>query len=389
MSSISPDRDLDEPKVGSDAVLRVADLDDLIDVLANAGYTVEGPVVRDGAVVSGTLRAAADLPRGVRDQQTAGHYRLHESDDDELFGWAVGPQSWKPAFFPAHQEVWRAVVVDGHVTIRPSASTPAPRALIGVRPCDVAALGVLDRVLAEGAYPDPSYVDRREGTFVVVVECGRPAATCFCLAMATGPGATGGYDLALTELVDPGNHRFYVRVGTARGAEVLARVRHEAATAADRDGRGTVVAAAEERLSQRQPPPEVRHLLGRHLDPERWLDVAGRCLSCGNCTLVCPTCFCSDVRDVSDIAGTLRRERTWASCFDLDHSYLHGGAVRASAASRYRQWLTHKFSTWWDQFDTSGCVGCGRCVTWCPGEIDVVDETLELARFDAVSQVQS
>jgi ferredoxin len=123
-------------------------------------------------------------------------------------------------------------------------------------------------------------------------------------------------------------------------------------------------------------------LLARNLEHPRWEEVAKRCLSCGNCTLVCPTCFCSDVSDVSDVSGTVERQRRWASCFDLDHSYLHGGPVRLTTASRYRQWLTHKLSTWWDQFDESGCVGCGRCLTWCPVGIDLTEEAAAIRAAD-------
>jgi ferredoxin len=115
------------------------------------------------------------------------------------------------------------------------------------------------------------------------------------------------------------------------------------------------------------------------LGSARWDEVATRCLGCGNCTMVCPTCFCSSVHDVTDLAapaGEVRvtREQRWDSCFSLDHSFVHGGPVRSTLADRYRQWLTHKLSTWWDQFGRSGCVGCGRCITWCPVGIDIVEE---------------
>jgi ferredoxin len=123
-------------------------------------------------------------------------------------------------------------------------------------------------------------------------------------------------------------------------------------------------------------------LLARNLDHPRWDEVAERCLACGNCTLVCPTCFCSDVRDKTTLTGEIRRERSWASCFDLEHSYLHGGPVRATTSSRYRQWLTHKLSTWWDQFGTSGCVGCGRCIAWCPVGIDLTEEAAAIRSTD-------
>ena len=369
-------------RIGDEAVISVDGLEALLTALAGLGYETKGPVVRDGAIMPGPVQRVADLPVGTHDAQAPGRYRLEQGDDDAVFAWAVGPGSWKAEFFPPTQEVWRSTV-DGDVV---STTVPdvemAPLAVIGARPCELAALDVLDRVLLEGAFPAPRYAARRVGTFVVVAECGSPAGTCFCVSMGTGPGAESGFDLALTELDDGDGHRFVVRVGTDRGADVLARVPVSPATAADLAGRDRVISSAEAAVGRRLETDGLAELLDRNLDHPRWDEVADRCLACGNCTLVCPTCFCSDVSDTTDLAGEVERRRTWASCFDLDHSYLHGGPVRSSTSSRYRQWLTHKLSTWWDQFDTSGCIGCGRCIAWCPVGIDLTEEAAAIRDSD-------
>ena len=120
---------------------------------------------------------------------------------------------------------------------------------------------------------------------------------------------------------------------------------------------------------------DIRELLYRNYEHPRWDEVAERCLACGNCTMVCPTCFCTTVEDVTDLAGEhVERHQRWDSCFTIDYSHIHGGAVRGSTRSRYRQWMTHKLATWIDQFGSSGCVGCGRCITWCPVGIDITEE---------------
>jgi Fe-S-cluster-containing hydrogenase component 2 len=120
---------------------------------------------------------------------------------------------------------------------------------------------------------------------------------------------------------------------------------------------------------------DIKDLLYRNLEHPRWDEVAARCLSCANCTMVCPTCFCTTVEDTSDLAGReTTHQRRWDSCFTTDFSYISGGSIRQSGKARYRQWMTHKLASWIDQFGTSGCVGCGRCITWCPVSIDITEE---------------
>ena len=367
--------------VVEDAVIDRDGLDALIGVLRSRGLRAVGPVVRDAAIVHGEVAGVGDLPAGWHDHQEPGRYRLEQGEGPELFSWAVGPASWKSEFFAPEETVWRASVADGQVTLSEPDDPARPVAIIGARPCELTALGVLDRVLRDGAFPDDRYAARRHGAFVLAAECGTPAGTCFCTSMGTGPSARAGYDLALTELLD-GGHRFYVQVGSPAGAEVLAQVPHRPAGDGERAGRQEVLARAEERMGRSLDTEGLPGLLARNLEHPRWAEVAERCLSCGNCTLVCPTCFCSDVKDVSDVSGTVERQRRWASCFDLDHSYLHGGAVRPTTSSRYRQWMTHKLSTWWDQFDESGCVGCGRCIAWCPVGIDITEEAAAIRATD-------
>ena len=377
--------------LGDDAVIDRHGFDVLLEVLRGRGLRTMGPVVRDGAIVHGELATTSDLPVGWHDHTEPGKYRLTQDGSSELFGWAVGPASWKSEFFVPAETVWRAAVEGGEVALFEPRDEALPVAVIGARPCEVAALGTLDRVLRDGEVSDDRYAARREGAFIVAAECGTPSSTCFCASMGTGPGADAGYDLALTELAGPvdADRTYYVRVGSVAGAEVLAQVPHGAADDTVRSGRRAVVDGASERMGRSLDTEGLPGLLARNLDHPRWGEVAERCLSCGNCTLVCPTCFCSDVKDVTDVNGTVERQRRWSSCFDLEHSYLHGGSVRPTTSSRYRQWMTHKLSTWWDQFDESGCVGCGRCIAWCPVGIDITEEAAAIRATDGASIVDT
>jgi ferredoxin len=366
-------------------VLDVDGLQRLIEVLAQQGWQVIGPTVRDGAIVPGPIAGVADLPRGVGDSQQPARYRLVDRDDAALFGYASPATSFKPVLFPPKHLIWRGSRRgDGFDVAAPDDPPPA-RALIGVRSCDLAAIRVHDRVLAQrwGNRParDVDYAAARGATFIVAVACGTPADTCFCTSMATGPGPGEGYDLALTEILDEDGHEFVVQVGSEQGAQVLADVPSRAGEAADEQRAQQVVDTAAGAIERRLRTDGLPALLDDEVEHPQWEDVAQRCLACGNCTAVCPTCFCTSVEDVSDLSGdNAERWRVWDSCFTAGFSYVHGGPVRSSTASRYRQWLTHKLGTWQAQFDTSGCVGCGRCLTWCPVGIDITAEAAALQR---------
>jgi ferredoxin len=364
------------------AVLAPDALDLLVGTLHERGYRVLGPKVRDGAITYDDLAAASELPIGWGDVQEPGAYRLRERGDQARFGYAVGPHSWKQFLLPARLRLWRARRDGDGFEPEAAGEDQTPLALVGVRGCELAAIAVQDRVLTGGSYVDSDYARRREHAFIVAVDCFEPAATCFCTSMGTGPGVEGAYDIALNEILE-GEHRFLARAGTPRGAELLAELPTRAAVSADAEAASAAVAAAAERMQRSVQTGDLRDLLARNLENPRWDEVAERCLTCGNCTMVCPTCFCTSVEEVSDLAGTeVERVRLWESCFVVDHSFLHGGSVRRSGRSRYRQWLTHKFGTWHDQFDSSGCVGCGRCITWCPVGIDVTEELAAIRSSD-------
>jgi len=372
-------------------VTEPAGLQTLIDVLHRRGYTVIGPAVRDGVIVNAEIHTIDDLPRGWGDDQQAGHYRLRRRGDDALFGFAAAAQSAKPVFFPAASLVWSGRLTADGLPVDDSSpdsqpETAAPYALLGIRSCDLSALAVHDRILGERASVDDGYVRRRRGAFIVAVACSDPGATCFCASMGTGPRPESHFDLRLTELIDQTQHRFVIEASGERGEQVLAELPGERPDAKTLSDAEFVSAAARGRMGRALQTNGLREALYAGVNSPVWDDVAARCLSCANCTLVCPTCFCSSTADVTDLtATTVERRRVWASCFTSDFSYLHGGVVRRSTASRYRQWMTHKFASWVDQFGVPGCVGCGRCITWCPAGIDVTEEAAKLHADPAVA----
>jgi len=358
-------------------LLDAADLGRLITALQTRGFEVIGPQLRDGAVVYDTLEKAEDLPAGWVDEQAPGRYRATKNGSTAFFGYVSGAQSWK-RFLHEPQARLAQIERDGtelKILNNGDGARPRKYALLGVRACELAAIGLQDRVLIEDKYRDPLYAARRQGSFLIVVQCTRVASTCFCTSMNTGPKAGQGFDLAFTELIDEEGHRFVVETGTDAGSEILSELKpHKALVKTVKQAEAAVEAAAAS-ITKKLDTSGVKELLYQNFEHSEWDNVAKRCLNCGNCTLACPTCFCSTVEDTSDVGLTkAERWRRWDSCFVQSFSYIHGGSVRMSPKSRYRQWLTHKLAAWVDQFGSSGCVGCGRCITWCPVGIDITEE---------------
>ena len=343
----------------------------LFSLLRERGYTVIGPTVDQKAIIYAEVRSIDDLPRGFTEEQSPGKYRLKQREDDALFGYVVGPHSWKQYLFPPQATITKAKQTDKGWQFQTVEDDPPKYAFLGVRACELAAMRVQDRVFLSGTYVDPIYQRRRNDAFIIAVNCTQAAPTCFCTSMDTGPRCTSGFDLALTELPTG----FVIESATAEGAEIIAALETDAVTIQHLQAAQAVRHQAVAQIERKLDTTDIRETLLSNLDHPRWDDVAQRCLSCANCTMVCPTCFCNSVDEVSDLSGdNVRRERSWDSCFNVGFSYMNGGNVRDNIRSRYRQWLTHKLASWIDQFGTSGCVGCGRCITWCPVGIDLTEE---------------
>ncbi len=367
------------PGAGTRWVLPRARFGEFLDALRALGYRIVGPTVRDSAIVYGPIETEADLPVGWTDRQEAGTYRLERRTDEALFGYNVGPHSWKKYLFPSRERMLTATRDGGSFTTRAEKPDASPTAYLGVRGCELAAIHVQDRVFTGGPYVDPGYAARRARTLLIAVQCTQAGATCFCTSMGTGPAAGPGFDLALTEIVDGPDHRFLVEVGTEEGAEVLVPLALDPATADLGELARARVDRAARSMGRELDARGIRELLLGRLEHEEWAKVGERCLACTNCTMVCPTCFCHATEEVPSLDGAqVERWRRWDSCFNVPFSELHGGSVRSGIPARYRQWMVHKLATWFDQFGSSGCVGCGRCITWCPVGIDLTAEARAL-----------
>lgn len=356
-------------------VVERADFGRLFDILRDHGYCVIGPTIRDNSIIYDTLESVDNLPIGYTDIQESGVYRLQRRMDDALFGYTVGPQSWKKYLHPSRLRLWQAdrTPVGIHVTQEPH--NAQKYAFLGVRACEIEAIAIQDTVFLGGTYVDSAYQTRREHICVIAVNCGEAGGTCFCTSMQTGPKVTHGYDLNLTEILDEGRHYFLMESGSDLGDALLADLPHRPADEADVQISERIIAATAASMGRHMDTAGVADVLRQNLEHPNWDIVADRCLACGNCTMVCPTCFCVGMEEHTDLSGAhTERWRRWDSCFTVEYSHIAGGSIRPSTKSRYRQWLTHKLATWQEQFGASGCVGCGRCITWCPAKIDITEE---------------
>ncbi len=354
--------------------LDAAALGQLIELLRSHGYEVNGPVKSGPALRLAPISTASDLPAGVDSDSSPGRYRLAKASDGRIFG--AGPLADPAKRFLHVPEARLASAQKENGAFRILHDTPpAPKiALFGIRPCDVAGIARMDRVLMKDRFADSQYQARREQTLIIAANCVRSASTCFCASMDTGPRSSSGFDIVLTEHLN-GRLEYLAESGSAKGAAILAELKAPPATPEFVRACHAQCDAAAAQQTRSVEYKKARQVILRHFDHPRWEETGKRCLACGNCTMACPTCFCVNTKDRSspDLSHA-ERWRLWDSCFTQAFSYIHGGSVRTSIKSRYRQWLSHKLAHWQDQFGETGCVGCGRCITWCPAGIDITEE---------------
>ena len=340
-------------------------IEPLVHLLLERGHTVVAPIERDRVITLAEISSPDQLASGWGDEQSPGRYRATPGGTT-MFGHAAPNLPWRRWLRPA-DEVTVRVRRDGDGLAIEPVPPVAPLAFVGIQACDLAALARLETVFAH----DATFQARRDRLVVVAAACTDPASTCFCASMGTGPTPGAGADVVLRELDDG---TLLASTPTAHGVGLIDELGSLPFADDDQIAAADARIAVGEARQSRRLDPSTLSAAAASPESAAWERIADRCLTCGNCTLVCPTCFCTSVVDSTSLDGQVfeRRERP-DSCFGLDFSYVFGGAVRASAASRYRQWYLHKLVTWHDQFGESGCVGCGRCITWCPTGIDITE----------------
>lgn len=368
----------------SKKTLSVADLAKLLTKLIELGFIVIGPKVKDDAIILDQIMGIDELACGYQDRQKAGSYTLEKTAQPTFFGYAVGPHSIKNILHPSQRRIWQAYKNDDTSFSIVKESLPEQKiALVGIRSCDIEAIKVLDRVFLKSGFINDHYKALRDNLLIISATCSKPSSVCFCTSMGHGP-RPDSFDINLTEIYQDNNPIFVAHSRSEKGFTILKSLDFTNTTSDECDEEEKIYQNAVKNITKTMPTQNLAQFLSTTYNYAHWDEVASRCLACGNCTMVCPTCFCTTVTDHSDLTGShSERWLWWDSCYTNDFSYIHGGSVRKTIKSRYRQWLTHKLSTWHEQFGTSGCVGCGRCIVWCPVAIDITEEVKALQKEGA------
>ena len=368
-------------------IIDIHEFDNLISKLKEKGYITVGPTIQNGAIIYSEINSSSDLPIGFTDTQKPGFYRLEKTDNNAFFNFVVGPQSWKKFLYPSIQKLFTAYYKNNKLEIEKPEPPANKYAFIGVRSCEINSIEIQDRVFFGGEYQNSNYKTLRKNSLIVAVNCSKAEENCFCTSMGTGPEVKSGYDILLTEIINEKEHYFLIETGSERGEEIVNDLNTREASESELSKKNQVIQKTISQIQKHLDTENLKDILLKNLESPLWDEVAKRCLACGNCTMVCPTCFCMTIEDYTDLMKTkAERIQKWDSCFTLEYSYIHGGSIRVSIGSRYRQWLTHKLASWHEQFGTSGCVGCGRCITWCPVGIDITEEATKIKK---VSQYQT
>ena len=332
---------------------RVMDKSRLPDLVRglSTDHEVIGPIAKGDAFVFGTVLDPSEL-------------RL---DYDATL---LPPKKY---FVPPAEELMRFDARENEVL---TAKVQAhPRVLFGVHPCDINALMLMDNVFL-GEYEDPYYKARRDSTLIVGVNC-LPSSSCFCNAWGTDE-VHWGFDIFLSDLGD----RYFVSVRSVKGAELLDRF-VETRDIAEQDTADfqRVTREFKESFENHLDTAQLPLLLDAKFEDEVWDELGEKCLSCGACSMVCPTCYCFDVRDkLSPSGADGSRQRTWDSCMFSEFAEVaHGHNFRGTKASRVKYRYYHKQWGYLSKFERVLCVGCGRCARACKAGINprVVIEALQ------------
>ncbi|MFZ3254104.1 MAG: 4Fe-4S dicluster domain-containing protein [Syntrophales bacterium] len=306
-------------------------------------------------------------------------FQAWQRGDEPLTDFGNSRDVPKQFFFPAREEIMK-YHREGQDMIFACAEKPAGKSILfGVRPCDARSFYLLDMLFDQEQYQDPHYIDRRVKTTVIALACVHPPyATCFCTAVEGSPTSREGVDIMLTDLGDS----YLVEFLTPKGEGWLPQFGAlPVADAAAVEKQEKIASQAAREIKTAPPAQAIKPILDRSFEHAFWDTIHGKCLKCGACTYLCPTCHCFDINDETKGNDGVRI-RNWDSCmFPIFTKAASGHNPRTSQKERWRQRVMHKFKYYVDNFGAMSCVGCGRCVRRCPVNIDIRKIIADIAQL--------
>jgi sulfhydrogenase subunit beta (sulfur reductase) len=274
----------------------------------------------------------------------------------------------KANFLPNVEKMFSFRQEQGSYVLEPTDGEPPKQLLFGIHPCDARAIAIIDRVFKD-AYEDKYYLSRRQNTVLVGMTCTHPYDSCFCTSLGFGPADATDVDIMLTDIGDD----FVIEEITEKGKEILAGA--EGVSEATPDDEKKAAAARESanaKVSRKLDTGEIgKRLPPAFDDKEFWERIAAKCVSCGICTFLCPTCYCFDINDEMLRGGTGARYRNWDCCSFAVYTKMPAENPREEKWRRVRQKVYHKYLFYPELFTMIACTGCGRCIRQCPVNWDI------------------
>jgi ferredoxin len=243
-------------------------------------------------------------------------------------------------------------------------------AIVGLRACDGRSFEIMDKVFG-GDIDDPYWSQKRENSILIGMTCNKPGPNCFCPSVGGGPFYTTGMDVMLSDLGD----KFYAEIVTEKGRKFIEdnKALFTPAEDGDKQKKEELASKAEDGFKRQVDISDLGQKLENIFEDDYWAEAAAKCFGCGICTFLCPTCHCFDIQDET-LCNDVKRVRVWDSCMYPEYTmHASGHNPRPGRMNRIRNRVYHKYKFMIDNLEVIGCVGCGRCIDYCPTNTDIIE----------------
>jgi len=323
-----------------------------------------------------SLMVEYDLFAPVQLAEGVAVFKKIDRPDEVDFSSSNTQKPAKEVFFPQSETMFRYEKTGKQHQVTSTEEVERKRVILGARPCDIQAVSLIDQVFSGKEFTDVYYVNKRKATTIIGMACDHPLSTCFCSSMKGGPFHREGSDLFLIDL----GEAYLVELLTEKGKTFQKNKFLKEALAKDINLAKEVEEKATPKTDGSLPVAGIEKRLDQMLESPFWERVQEKCIGCRICTYLCPTCHCFDIVDEA-LTNKGQRVRNWDSCLSSLYSQeTSGHNPRPTNRERTRQRIMHKFNYFPKNFDQIACVGCGRCIIYCPVNFDIRQTIKEIQK---------